>query len=514
MNATKETWREEYHPTNTSLVAVTAAVAATYTYFLIFAQFGFLQAVQRGVGADDALLRPIMGVMGLGGIVGSAGSAWLFDRKRGRPLILTGYVLAGAAAAISWGAVSVAAFYLVAALTGLGTGITTVTLAAMLRREIGGDTLGRCIGAGTGLAYALVNLPPIFQAGPQAQAAIGLVAAGVGVLATARFGQRGPGYQTDGFDYHPRGIFLWVLIFFALVWLDSAAFYVIQHTEDLKAATWAGEKKLYLNAAVHALAALGAGWALDRRGMGLTTLGAAALLLAACAALNTGQLPLAVTGWGYAAAVSAYSTALVFYPARSGRVGLAAMVYAVAGWLGSALGVGLAKNLHTVPDWFLLTVGAVIAGAFALRARLARRPGLMLVVAGVILTGLPDALQAGDLIDAGRRVYVAEGCIHCHSQYVRPGTMDEELWGPARPLADALAQTPPLLGNRRQGPDLQNVGLRRTREWNRAHLIAPRTVSPGSRMPAYGYLFTADARRGEALLDYLTSLGRADAVVQ
>jgi cytochrome c oxidase cbb3-type subunit 2 len=74
-------------------------------------------------------------------------------------------------------------------------------------------------------------------------------------------------------------------------------------------------------------------------------------------------------------------------------------------------------------------------------------------------------------------------------------------------LAEALAQTPPLLGNRRQGPDLQNVALRRTREWNRRHLLAPRLLAPGSRMPSYRHLFTGDAARGEALLDYLATLG-------
>jgi len=115
-------------------------------------------------------------------------------------------------------------------------------------------------------------------------------------------------------------------------------------------------------------------------------------------------------------------------------------------------------------------------------------------------------LSAQENVAAGRKVYIAEGCIHCHSQYVRPGTMDENLWGPAHSLTEVLAQTPPLLGNRRQGPDLQNVALRRTRDWNRQHLIAPRVITPGSRMPSYKPLFAGDAARGEALLDYLASL--------
>lgn len=114
------------------------------------------------------------------------------------------------------------------------------------------------------------------------------------------------------------------------------------------------------------------------------------------------------------------------------------------------------------------------------------------------------------LLRRGREVYIAEGCIHCHSQYVRPGTADEERWGPARPLAETERQRPPLFGNRRQGPDLQNVGARRTVEWQRLHLQAPRAVTPGSRMPSYAYLFgPGPASDGEALLAYLASLGAA-----
>ena len=111
------------------------------------------------------------------------------------------------------------------------------------------------------------------------------------------------------------------------------------------------------------------------------------------------------------------------------------------------------------------------------------------------------------VIARGREVFVGEGCIHCHSQFVRPGTKDVLLWGPEKPLAESLAAVPPLLGNRRQGPDLTQVGNRRSEEWNRWHLIAPRVVSPGSRMPSYAHLFREGDGRGEALVAYLASLG-------
>jgi cytochrome c oxidase cbb3-type subunit 2 len=69
------------------------------------------------------------------------------------------------------------------------------------------------------------------------------------------------------------------------------------------------------------------------------------------------------------------------------------------------------------------------------------------------------------------------------------------------------AGDPPLYGVRRQGPDLRNAGNRRSAAWHRLHLIDPRSVSPGSRMPAYPHLFSPDAGRGEDLVAYLTSLG-------
>jgi len=116
--------------------------------------------------------------------------------------------------------------------------------------------------------------------------------------------------------------------------------------------------------------------------------------------------------------------------------------------------------------------------------------------------GLHDPAAAG----RGRQVYVAEGCIHCHSQYIRPATEDQALWGPARP--EVLEETPPLLGVRRQGPDLADVGNRRSPTWQRLHLIDPQSLVPGSRMPSYARLFEDGDTRGTDLVAYLGSLGR------
>jgi cytochrome c oxidase cbb3-type subunit 2 len=108
----------------------------------------------------------------------------------------------------------------------------------------------------------------------------------------------------------------------------------------------------------------------------------------------------------------------------------------------------------------------------------------------------------------GRQVYIAEGCIHCHSQYVRPGTHDEAWWGPSHPFN--RTEEPPLVGTRRQGPDLLEVGNRRNALWHELHLRDPRVLNPRSRMPSYADLFSGDGQRGRDLVAYLASLGEPD----
>jgi cytochrome c oxidase cbb3-type subunit 2 len=79
------------------------------------------------------------------------------------------------------------------------------------------------------------------------------------------------------------------------------------------------------------------------------------------------------------------------------------------------------------------------------------------------------------------------------------------MWGPAETIEDLRSQHPPLIGNRRQGPDLAQVGGRRSPLWLKAHFFNPREVSHSSFMPAYAYLFN-NSTRGDDLVQYLGSL--------
>src|SRR6185295_12226888 len=95
----------------------------------------------------------------------------------------------------------------------------------------------------------------------------------------------------------------------------------------------------------------------------------------------------------------------------------------------------------------------------------------------------------------GRDVYVASGCVYCHSQQPRDRNLGPDLargWGRASVPADYVYDKPHLLGSMRTGPDLFNIGARQpSKDWHLGHLYQPRAYVPGSIMPAYPYMFTA-----------------------
>lgn len=474
------------------------AIAATYFYFLIFAEFAFLE-LARGVVASESTLQVVMAALGVGGVAGAVGAAWNFQESRALSRLSWAFRGCAVAAGAALFVTNVLGLAMVALLVGLALGALTVLLAVTLRGALGTVHLGLGIGVGTGVAYALCNVPAVFQASPVVQTVLAVVV----VLAASWLPC---GFRCRKSDTMPAarasrsGVGRWTLILLALVWLDSAAFYIVQHTPALRAGTWSTSATLWSNAAIHLLAAVMAGWCIDRGWrVGVTALGV--LALAGAALILNGTLPV---GWSanffYTAGVSLYSVVLVEFPARDGRPNVAALVFGVAGWVGSALGIGMAKDLAHIPTGFvfgaLLMVGLALGGW-----RFAR------VGRGVVPLLLLALTMRADEVGRGRAVYIAEGCIHCHSQYVRPRVASEVVnWGPAATLEATLAAAPPLLGNRRQGPDLARVGNRRSPEWNRLHLLAPGAVSPGSRMPSYAHLFSGDGR-GEALVAYLASLG-------
>ena len=106
----------------------------------------------------------------------------------------------------------------------------------------------------------------------------------------------------------------------------------------------------------------------------------------------------------------------------------------------------------------------------------------------------------------GKKSFIANGCVACHTQQVRNVDMDN-VWGgrPGIPAdyagisrTDFWTNTATLMGTERTGPDLTNIGSRQpSLAWNLLHLYQPRAVVEKSIMPAYPWLFEVKNELGE-----------------
>ncbi len=92
------------------------------------------------------------------------------------------------------------------------------------------------------------------------------------------------------------------------------------------------------------------------------------------------------------------------------------------------------------------------------------------------------------LEQAGRNIYVREGCYLCHSQMVRPFKDEVERYGHYSLAAESKYDHPFQWGSKRTGPDLARVGGKYTNDWHVRHMINPRDVVPESIMPGYPHL--------------------------
>jgi len=134
--------------------------------------------------------------------------------------------------------------------------------------------------------------------------------------------------------------------------------------------------------------------------------------------------------------------------------------------------------------------------------------GVLLPAYTMNVTPSKEKRAYSDAEKQGRRIFIANGCTGCHSQYVR--TLD---WGlGAQRIAQAgdyVGDAPHLLGSERTGPDLSQQGGEHPDDWHVAHFNNPRFTSPESLMPPFAFL----AQTGEMkpLIAYIQSLGGLDA---
>lgn len=143
------------------------------------------------------------------------------------------------------------------------------------------------------------------------------------------------------------------------------------------------------------------------------------------------------------------------------------------------------KKLFSTALWLFVGLTTVVAVLPALNNQNNNAP-------------LPDAVPLSAEAYSGKQIFIANGCVACHTQQVRNVDMDK-VWGSRPGIAadyaditrtDFWRNTATLMGTERTGPDLTNVGTRQSSlAWNLLHLYQPRAVVEKSIMPAYPWFF-------------------------
>lgn len=89
----------------------------------------------------------------------------------------------------------------------------------------------------------------------------------------------------------------------------------------------------------------------------------------------------------------------------------------------------------------------------------------------------------------GRDLYIREGCYNCHSQMIRPFRYEVTRYGEYSKSGEFVYDHPFQWGSKRTGPDLARVGGKYPDSWHFNHMLDPASVSPGTNMPRYPWLF-------------------------
>ena len=373
-------------------------VAITYVYFLIFAQFAFLKRL-ASLGIADAHLKAVMAAMALGGILLSLLTPRIGLWPSANLRLRIGLSASGIAAFLSLLPLGVVGAVAVSFLIGAGLGLLTVTLVTHLRKWIGDRNPLLAVGAGTGVGYLACNFPPFFTASAEVQTlSAGLLCVvGIGItMLPAPEPMKTPIVGTGAAIPFYR-----VLIgFTALVWLDSAAFFIIQNTPALKAGTWQGGLHLWANGVLHLAAALASAWFLRHKGLSPVLTAAFVALGGACLLLLDPERALLASVF-YPIGVSLYSVALVAYPSllspavsEAERARMAGWLYAIAGWMGSAMGIGMGQNLGHVPAVFVGVAGAAVLLPQLFEALRHRTRELALVASVLLAVALCRSISA------------------------------------------------------------------------------------------------------------------------
>jgi cytochrome c oxidase cbb3-type subunit I/II len=92
---------------------------------------------------------------------------------------------------------------------------------------------------------------------------------------------------------------------------------------------------------------------------------------------------------------------------------------------------------------------------------------------------------------------------------IRPFRSETERYGEYSKAGEYVYDHPFLWGSKRTGPDLMREGGKYPNSWHYNHMIDPRSMSPGSIMPAYQWLAeqTLDVSTTKAKINAMRTIG-------
>lgn len=343
--------RTEFKPERWAFPAAVAFITAVWLYFLLFVRVALPELARVLAGGEEWRLRLVLVLVAAGGVLGSLLAAWRFRLVRFQSVLGTACRACGAAAALSLVGLSWSVTLLAATGAGLALGWVGVTLAAGLRGSVGTGGLGRAIGAGTGLGFALANVPLLLEATARTQAIVAAIAILTVSVFTPFLTPQEPSLSPRP-EYSRTGLIRWVAMLFGLTLLSAALPAVFQVSEPAREGSW---PNVFMPGAIGALA----GWWLDQnRRSALATVAAVSLALLLGAWFLPGAVLLTlVLGAGGAGAAT---LVIIYYPARSARPGQAGMTFAIAGWIAFGMGALLSFSAARLPTAALITIGLVL----------------------------------------------------------------------------------------------------------------------------------------------------------
>ncbi|MCJ8347078.1 hypothetical protein MJH12_16170 [bacterium] len=330
---------------NYKLAHWTAHLFVIYAYFLLYAQFAFLDLLKA---SDEVqLLLPFM-------LLGASISAlWIRQSKPKDPKLFLNYsFLAALIAAILPIFSSYWLIHLLCSLLiGLSVSTLTILTTAILFKFLRYYEIIFVSACSTALAYFFCNIPDLHYSSSVIKGLVTSFLCIAGLINISYINWKITRTPRQSIKTQEKAYYYLIGVLFLIILLiDSYSFSIIQNSERLMSYSWGNGLSLY-QGFYHILGALVAYFLLKSKGV--YYLLSLVMILFCISIVRIGGPGTWIFANLYAIGVSMYSTALISFPAHCNesyerRIEFTTDLYLLAGWVGSAIGIFLGQGLSVI----------------------------------------------------------------------------------------------------------------------------------------------------------------------